>query len=74
MEIKNAWARAIAKAMEAVSLTEIFAEKNLRAKVASEAEELEQDATAMLGHSSNAVVKRHYQRGTQKIEPLRKKY
>jgi integrase len=71
---KSAWARAMEKAMESGSLTESFAENDLRAKVASEAVELGQNATAMLGHSSDAVTKRHYQRGTQKVEPLRKKY
>lgn len=74
MGFKSAWARAMAKAMGAGSLTETFAENDLRAKVASEAVELGQNATAMLGHSSDAVTKRHYQRGTQKVEPLRKKY
>jgi integrase len=71
---KSAWARAMAKAMEAHSLIETFAENDLRAKVASEAVELGQNATAMLGHSSDAVTKRHYERGTRKVEPLRKKY
>jgi len=71
---KSAWARAMAAAMKAESLTETFAENDLRAKVATEAIELGQNATAMLGHSSDAVTKRHYQRGTQKVEPLRKKY
>lgn len=71
---KSAWARTMAKAIEAGSLTETFAENDLRAKVASEAVELGQNATAMLGHSSDAVTKRHYERGTRKVEPLRKKY
>jgi len=71
---KSAWSRAMTKAIEAGSLNESFAENDLRAKVASEAVELGQNATAMLGHSSDAVTKRHYQRGTQKVEPLRKKY
>jgi hypothetical protein len=68
------WARAMTKAMDAGSLTEKFAGNDLRAKVATEAKELGQNATAMLGNSSDAVTKRHYERGTQKIEPLRKKY
>lgn len=71
---KSAWSRAMTKAMEAKVLTETFAENDLRAKVASEAVELGQNATAMLGHSSDAVTKRHYERGTRKVEPLRKKY
>ena len=44
-----------------------------RAKVAT-AIDLGQNATAMLGHSSDAVTKRHYERGTRKVEPLHKKY
>lgn len=71
---KSAWARAMAKAIEANSLDETFAENDLRAKVATEAIDLGQNATAMLGHSSDAVTKRHYERGTRKVEPLRKKY
>lgn len=71
---KSAWARAMAKAIAAGSLTETFAENDLRSKVATEARDLGQNATAMLGHSSDAVTKRHYERGTRKVEPLRKKY
>jgi integrase len=71
---KTAWARAMAKTMEAGALSERLAENDLRAKVATEAIELGKNESAMLGHSSDAVTKRHYVRGTQKVEPLRKKY
>jgi integrase len=71
---KSAWVRAMKKALESGALSMSFAENDLRAKVASEAVELGQDATRLLGHSSDAVTKRHYERGTQKVEPLRKKY
>ncbi len=71
---KSAWARAMAKAIATGSLTETFAENDLRSKVATEARDLGQNATAMLGHSSDAVTKRHYERGTRKVEPLQKKY
>lgn len=71
---KSAWARAMKSAMAAGSLTETFAENDIRSKVADEAIELGQNATEMLTHSSDAVTKRHYLRRTQKIEPLRKKY
>jgi hypothetical protein len=64
----------MAKATKYGGLAETFAENDLRAKVATEAIELGQNATAMLAHSSDAVTKRHYQRGTEKVEPLRKKY
>jgi integrase len=69
---KSAWSRAMRAAIKAKALAERFAENDLRAKVASDAQELGQDATAMLGHSSDAVTRRHYIRGTQKVEPLKK--
>jgi integrase len=69
---KSAWTRAMRAAIEVGALTERFAENDLRAKVATDARALGQDATAMLGHSSDAVTRRHYIRGTQKVEPLKK--
>lgn len=66
---KTAWARAMAKAVTAG--VESFAENDLRAKVAGEAMDLGQDAASMLGHSSDAVTRRHYVRGTRKVQPLR---
>jgi RecA/RadA recombinase len=66
---KTAWARAMAKAVKAG--VESFAENDLRAKVAGEAMELGQDAASMLGHSTDAVTRRHYIRGTRKVAPLR---
>lgn len=69
---KSAWTRAMNAATAAGDLAERFAENDLRAKVATDARELGQDATAMLGHSSDAVTRRHYIRGTQKVEPLKK--
>jgi integrase len=71
---KGYWRTAMLAAMEAGSLTERFAENDLRAKVATEARDLGQNSTAMLGHSSDAVTKRHYHRGTQKVDPLHKTY
>lgn len=71
---KGYWRTSMLAAMEAGSLTERFAENDLRAKVATEARDLGQDSTAMLGHSSDAVTKRHYHRGTQKVDPLHKIY
>ena len=50
---------------------ERFAENDLRAKVASDAIDLGLDATSMLGHSSDAVTRRHYIRGTRKVSPLK---
>jgi integrase len=66
---KTAWARAMAKAVK--DGVESFAENDLRAKVAGEAMELGQDAASMLGHSTDAVTRRHYIRGTRKVSPLR---
>lgn len=62
---KTAWARAMAKYDG-----EKFAENDLRAKVASQAIDKGLDATSMLGHSSDAVTRRHYIRGTRKVAPL----
>lgn len=66
---KTAWARAMSKAVE--KGVESFAENDLRAKVAGEAMDLGQDAASMLGHSTDAVTRRHYIRGTRKVSPLR---
>lgn len=66
---KTAWSRAMAKAIEKGAAS--FAENDLRAKVAGEAMDLGQDAASMLGHSSDAVTRRHYVRGTRKVQPLR---
>lgn len=63
---KTAWARAMAKFNG-----DHFAENDLRAKVAGEAMDLGMDAASMLGHSSDAVTRRHYVRGTRKVKPLR---
>lgn len=69
---KSAWARAMKVAIASGAFAERFAENDLRAKVASDARDMGQDATSMLGHSSDAVTRRHYIRGTQKVEPLKK--
>lgn len=66
---KTAWSRAQEKFIRAGG--ERFAENDLRAKVASDAIDKGQDATSMLGHSSDAVTRRHYIRGTRKVQPLR---
>ena len=63
---KSAWARA----MKAYG-QESFAENDLRAKVASEAIDMGKDAASILGHSSDAVTRRHYIRGTRKVTPMR---
>lgn len=65
---KSAWARAMAKYVE--NGGERFAENDLRAKVAGQAIDKGMDAASMLGHSSDAVTRRHYIRGTRKVAPL----
>ncbi len=66
---KSAWARAMHDYTD--DKGKRFAENALRAKVATEAHEIGLDATSMLGHSSDAVTRRHYIRGTKKVSPLR---
>ena len=63
---KSAWARAMKDYKG-----DGFAENDLRAKVATEAIDMGMDATSMMGHSTDAVTRRHYIRGTRKVSPLR---
>ncbi len=65
---KSAWARAMARYAERGG--ERFAENDLRAKVAGQAIDKGMDAASMLGHSSDAVTRRHYVRGTRKVTAL----
>lgn len=62
---KTAWARAMAKYSG-----ERFAENDLRAKMAGAAIDKGMDVASMLGHSTDAVTRRHYIRGTRKVQPL----
>lgn len=63
---KTAWSRAMHHLPEDAR----FAENDLRAKVAGQAIDKGMDAASMLGHSSDAVTRRHYVRGTRKVSPL----
>lgn len=65
---KTAWARSMAKYIEHGG--ERFAENDLRAQVGGKAMDLGMDAASLLGHSSDAVTRRHYVRGTRKVSPL----
>lgn len=65
---KTAWARAMAK--YSAHGGDKFAENDLRAKVATQAIDQGMDATSLLGHSSDAVTRRHYIRGTRKVQPV----
>ena len=66
---RGAWQYAMGKAVEGGLIS--FAENDIRAKVASEAIDMGRDAATMLGHSTDAVTRRHYARGTRKVSPLR---
>jgi integrase len=66
---KSAWSRAMKK-YQPEDKSKRFAENDLRAYVATEAIDAGMDATSMLGHSSDAVTRRHYIRGTRKVNPL----
>lgn len=66
---KAAWSRAM-HAWQPADVDARFAENDLRAKVAGQALDKGMDAASMLGHSSDAVTRRHYIRGTRKVLPL----
>lgn len=66
---KTAWNRAM-HAWQPDNAAARFAENDLRAKVAGQALDKGMDAASMLGHSTDAVTRRHYVRGTRKVLPL----
>lgn len=66
---KTAWSRAM-HAWQPDDVEARFAENDLRAKMAGQALDKGMDAASMLGHSSDAVTRRHYIRGTRKVSPL----
>ena len=69
---KSAWSRSMHKYKPDDKDIDLrFAENDLRAKVATEAIDMGMDATSLMGHSSDAVTRRHYIRGTRKVSPLR---
>ena len=61
------WRRFVDKAVETTTITERFQEKDLRAKVGSDAESIGA-AQEILGHSSPAVTERHYRRAATVIQ------
>ena len=65
---KTAWARSMTKYANAGG--QRFAENDLRAQVGGKAMDLGMDAASLLGHSSDAVTRRHYVRGTRKVSPI----
>jgi len=64
----SAWRRAMAKHLAAGY--ERFRENDIRAKAASDAEDLE-TAQRLLAHESSATTQRHYRRGVAKIVPIK---
>jgi integrase len=66
---KTAWSRAM-HAWQPEDVAARFAENDLRAKVAGQALDQGMDAASLLGHSSDAVTRRHYVRGTRKVVSL----
>jgi integrase len=65
---KSAWRRAMAKHIAAGY--ERFRENDIRAKAASDADDLHA-AQKLLAHESAATTQRHYRRGVAKIVPLK---
>ena len=63
------WQRFMRKALDQTDLTERFQERDLRAKVASESDTLE-EASERLSHASTATTKRIYRRKPTKVKPL----
>ena len=65
------WQRFMDKVMEHSKIAERFQERDLRAKVASESDNLV-EASERLGHSDTAITQRVYRRKPVRIQPLKK--
>ncbi len=59
------------KVMEHSKIAERFQERDFRAKVASESDNLV-EASERLGHSDTAITQRVYRRKPVRIQPLKK--
>ncbi len=64
------WNRVMARALKETKLETRFAERDLRAKVATDAESLER-ARELLGHADTRITKRTYMRRAQVIAPAK---
>lgn len=62
------WQRAMKKALATTQLTESFTDHDLRAKVASDLE-TDEEASALLAHSSLQLTRKHYRLRGQKVAP-----
>lgn len=67
---KSAWTRA-QHSYQPDDVKARFSENALRAKVATQAHGMGMNATSLLDHSTDAVTRRHYIRGTRKVQPLK---
>lgn len=67
---KSMWQRFTARVLEETKVSEPFTEHDLRAKVGSEAESLEQ-AMELLSHSDMRTTKRVYRRKVAMVKPLK---
>lgn len=66
------WQRFMDRVMELTNVTDRFHEHDLRAKVASDSDTLE-EASARMAHSSTEVTKNVYRRKPEKVMPLESK-
>ena len=66
------WQRFMDRVMETTKVTDRFHEHDLRAKVASDSETLE-EASARMTHSSTEITKEVYRRKPEIIPPLERK-
>ena len=67
---KSIWKRFMTKALNETKLVTRFSEHSLRAKVASDMEDLKH-ASKLLGHTSEELTKRVYRRKAEKVKPAR---
>ena len=64
----SVWQRAMKKALAQTGLTASFTDHDLRSKVASDLD-TDQEASALLAHSSLQVTRKHYRLRGQKVAP-----
>lgn len=62
------WQRFMARVLSETDVKERFAEHDLRAKCASDAESLEH-ARSLLAHADSRTTQRHYRRGAERVKP-----
>ena len=67
---KNIWGRSMKKALAESDLVESFREHDLRAKVASDLDTLQQ-AQEQLAHSDSKVTNKHYRRKGTVVQPAK---